>query len=66
MKAERTVKTVVTRTHTVQLSEKDIKQALLDQYDMQGGEVHFNESSCGGLNGATLILTSQEEWNDNG
>lgn len=61
METKITVKTVVTRTQTIQLSDEDIKHALLNQYNMQGGEVVFDESSYGGINGATLIITSREE-----
>jgi hypothetical protein len=47
----------ITTTRSIDLSEDEIKDLILEAVGMPGGEVEFDEYSCGGIRGCTVIET---------
>lgn len=64
MEKKTTKTTIVTETETITLTKKDIAEALVAHFGMEGGEVDFDVRMDGYLNGATItrktVATSEQ------
>lgn len=56
--------TTVVETETIQLTEKDIAEALIAHFGMEGGEVDFDVRMDGYLKGATITRSSTATTED--